>query len=107
MIKDNQLGTLFGENTGGEGLMNSYIADIMPNSHLVFVYMPGKALNSDNTDNSAFGTQPDVYVDMTIDGYYKMNDMEKQKKDIQSFDNRLLWDNVLQKAVEKIDLYGF
>ena len=62
LIKEHKLGVLVGNNTGGEGLIKTYMADELPNSHLVYIYEPGCALNPDGSDNSLYGTSPDYYI---------------------------------------------
>lgn len=61
-MKNAKLAVLIGNNTGGEGLMASYKASCLPNSGLVYIYMPGAAKNPDGSDNSAIGTSPDIYA---------------------------------------------
>ena len=61
-MKNAKLAVLIGNNTGGEGLMASYKASYLPNSGLVYIYMPGAAKNPDGSDNSAIGTSPNIYA---------------------------------------------
>lgn len=90
---------LVGQNTRGEGLANSFLCDYMPNSGLVFTYMFGKAQNEDGTDNSLFGTSPDVYSYVTPEGYLIRTEIAKTGADPYTYENRLKWDTVLQDAL--------
>ena len=102
VIKDNKLGLIIGNNTGGEGLMGSFIANSLPNSKLVFIYMPGKALTADGTDNSSYGTSPDIYISQSYESFYKLQQLQKNNKNPYIFENQLLWDEVLIKAIDII-----
>lgn len=97
-LKSNGLAQIIGDNTGGEGLTYSFMAESLPNSKLVFIYTPGKAFNSDGTVNSVYGTSPDIYTEQSYDGYKIFNDLD----DPYTYENRLKWDNVLIKTIEII-----
>lgn len=60
---------IIGNNTGGEGLMGTFAADVCPNSQLVFVYMPSRVSSDDMNEYVTKGTAPDVYVSNTIEDY--------------------------------------
>lgn len=100
-MKKNQLTTIVGNNTGGEGLANSYNMISLPNSKLAVVYMPGGAKNPDGTDNSVYGTVPDYYTEQSIDDYYKMQAAIKNGET--GYQMYLDCDSVLKFAVERID----
>lgn len=88
---------VIGENTNGEGLARSFTCDYLPNSGLVFIYMFGKAFNEDGTDNSLYGTAPDIYEYISAEGCAKVVELASQGKDPYTFENRLEWDNVLKR----------
>ncbi len=92
--------TIVGENTGGEGLADSFICDYLPNSGLVFTYMFGKAYNDDGTDNSLYGTAPDIYSTIKAEGYIKRDELVNEGKDPYTYENRLVWDTVLVEALQ-------
>lgn len=94
-LKNNGLAQIIGDNTGGEGLTYSFMADSLPNSRLVFIYTPGKAFNSDGTVNSVYGTSPDIYAEHTYDGYKILNGLDEPY----TYENRLKWDGVLKETV--------
>ncbi len=96
-MKKNDKAIIIGNNTGGEGLMNSYNMVSLPNSKFVCVYMVGGAKNPDGSDNSVYGTTPNYYIAQTIDDYY----MEYEQKDLQ-YNTRREFDVVLNYAVEFI-----
>lgn len=91
---------IIGENTNGEGLADSFVCDYLPNSGLVYIYMFGKAYNEDGTDNSLYGTAPDVYSYITPEGYGKCSEMISAGEDPFTFENRQKWDDVLIRALE-------
>lgn len=98
-MKKNGLVTVVGNNTGGEGLANSYNMVSLPNSKFVLIYMPGGAKNPDGTDNSVYRTAPDYYVTQTIDDYYAMQQsLSDEKFDYQK---NYEYDTVLRYAIEK------
>lgn len=97
-LKSNDLVKIIGDNTGGEGLTYSFMADSLPNSKLVFIYTPGKAFNSDETVNSVYGTSPDIYAEQSYDGYKLLNALDNPY----TYENRLKWDNVLIETIEII-----
>ncbi len=97
-LKSNGLAEIIGDNTGGEGLTYSFMADSLPNSKLVFIYTPGKAFNPDETVNSVYGTSPDIYAEQSYDGYKLLNASD----DPYTYENRLKWDNVLIETIEII-----
>ena len=94
-MKKNGLAVVIGNNTGGEGLMNSYNMVSLPNSKFVCVYMVGGAQNPDGSDNSVYGTVPDFYVANSIDDYY----VEYSKTDSEYCAIRE-YDAVLNYAIE-------
>jgi C-terminal processing protease CtpA/Prc len=82
LLKENNLATLIGSNTGGEGLADSFMMDSLPNSGLVFIYTYSIAFGCDGLNNSVYGTSPDVYVNMSVDGFNKNSEMKKRTRPI-------------------------
>lgn len=101
-LKNSSAVTVIGENTAGEGLADSFICNYLPNSGLVFIYMYGQAYNSDGTDNSLYGTAPDIYSFIDYDGYKKCGELFNSSIDPYTYENRLEWDNVLTETLEII-----
>ena len=60
---------IIGENSGGEGLMRTFLATHMPHSGLVYTYMPSEAKNPDGTSNAVYGTAPDIYAQLSREDY--------------------------------------
>lgn len=100
-MKKNNLVTVVGNNTGGEGLAYSYNMISLPNSKLAVVYMPGGAKNPDGTDNSVYGTVPDYYINQSIDDYYKMQVAIENGET--GYSMYMKYDSVLKFVVEKMD----
>lgn len=94
-MKEYSFVTVLGNNTGGEELMGSYNCMALPNSKLVFIYMPGGTFNSDGTDNSAYGTAPDKYVSCSIESLYR-----KFESYTYSYSERKECDEVLKYSLE-------
>jgi len=95
--------TLIGNNTGGEGLGSMAFTDRLPESGLIFTYMPTAALNSDGISNGAYGTSPDVYCELTKSGYSDFLELIDLGDDPYTYENRLKWDSVLIKTLEIIE----
>lgn len=101
VLKDCKNATLIGTNTAGEGRMSSFLMDYLPSSGLVFIYMPELAYNIDGTNNAVVGTAPHIYV--------KEREPEEMENgtdniDMYTYENRLLWDDVLRRAVQEIQV---
>lgn len=101
-LKNSSVVTVIGENTAGEGLADSFICDYLPNSGLVFIYMYGQAYNPNGTDNSLYGTAPDIYSFISSDSYKKCGELFDNNIDPYTYENRLKWDDVLIKTLELI-----
>lgn len=105
IIKEQGLGTVIGAfNTKGEAYGSPDIK-VLTESGLYFYYTPYKSLNSDGTDNSVYGTTPDVYVKVN-DKFFKNRDKmllnEEENKGL--YENRVkCGDSILLKALEIID----
>lgn len=103
MIKNNKLGVIVGTNTSGEGLIDSYCVYSLPNSGIVFVYEPSTSYNPDGTDNSLYGTAPNIYVEQTEDSFIKQRLLlEDSDINIYEYNNMLKWDNQLQFTLDLI-----
>ena len=96
-VKQYGLGALIGNNTAGEGRTGSYLTAVLPNSRLVFNYNFGYN-GIDGKDNSVYGTAPDIYSQNGIEQYIKKLALDNSL----SFENRLIWDNVLIETLELI-----
>lgn len=98
-MKKNNLALVVGNNTGGEGLMFSFNAMSLPNSCLVFVYMPSGAKNPDGSDNSVCGTKADVYINLSKSDFYTYNEMLENSEDCTLFENKLKYDTALKYCI--------
>jgi C-terminal processing protease CtpA/Prc len=97
-MKKNNMVTVIGNNTGGEGLANSYNMVSLPNSKVLLVYMPGGAKNPDGTDNSLYGTAPDYYVTQSIEDYY--GECENVADETFDYSENYTYDTELRFAVD-------
>ena len=82
--------------------MGTLFMDSLPNSKLVYLYTPAKAFNSDGTDNSTYGTAPDIYAELSVSGFEKKQQLISEGIDPYTYENRLKWDDVLIKTLEII-----
>lgn len=94
---------IVGNNSGGEGMIDGYVMDVLPNSGLLFIYNPSYSLNGDGTNNSAYGTSPDIYSDLSAEGFLTYESLIKNGDDPYTYENRLKWDSVLIKTLEMIE----
>jgi len=102
VIKDNDLGTVIGAfNTGGEAY-GSPDLKVLETSGIFFYFTENKSLNKNGTDNSVYGTSPNVYVNMNKGTLNKRDELISQGIDYSTYENRLKWDNVLIKTLELI-----
>lgn len=102
-VKNHTDAMIIGDNTGGEGLADSFVAKALPNSGLVFIYMPGKALNADGSDNSVHGTAPDVYIGESVEEYYAETKLKERKHNKLSVQEELQMDQELYGTVQMIE----
>ena len=98
-MKKNNLATIIGSNTGGEGLSGSYIVEVLPNSKLVFRYMPSISLDAE----SPCGTSPHILVANSVEDISKNIELIRNNEDASTYENRLKWDSVLLRAIEEIE----
>ena len=103
IIKDHGLGTVIGVfNTGGEAYGSPDIK-VLKKSGLYFYYTPFKSLNRDGTDNSVYGTSPDIYVTLNDEFFIKRDELLLQGEPYGTYENRLKWDGVLIRALEETE----
>lgn len=102
IIKDNDIGTVIGAfGTGGEAYGSPDIR-VQTSSGLYFYYTPFKSLNRDGTDNSVYGTSPDIYVTLDKDFLKNRDELFLRDEPYGTYENRLKWDSVLIRALEEI-----
>lgn len=103
MVKKNKLGTIIGTNTRGEGVSDSFICNALKNSGLVYIYFPSLSYNQDGTNNSLYGTSPDVYIEQTKESFYQERNLKEKQIDINSYTEKIKYDNILIKTIEMIE----
>ena len=103
ILKENNLATVIGRNTYGEGFGDTFFTEVLPNSKIVFNFMASSGMNSNNKLNNVYGTEPDIYSELSLDSYYKRKKIENENMDASTYENRLKWDNVLLRAIEEIE----
>ena len=103
IIKAHGLGTVIGAfNTGGEAY-GSPDVKVLTKSGLYFYYTPFKSFNRDGTDNSVYGTSPDIYVTLNNEFFIKRDELILQGEPYGTYENRLKWDGVLIRTLEEIE----
>lgn len=93
---------IIGENTGGEKTGGQFLA-MLPESRLVYYYNASVCLNDDGTDNSLYGTAPDIRCRLSTEGYMKRCRLESEGKNPDLLSNRPEWDDVLAEALKAIE----
>ena len=102
IAKEQENTLLIGSNTMGEGIFANYYMDILPNSKMVYLFIPSYAENTDGMDNSVYGTSPDIYSELSIENFIIQQELIENGEDPYTYENRLKWDNVLIKTLELI-----
>lgn len=102
MIKENHLGTIVGDITGGEGLGASYICDYMENSSLMYVYYPSVSYDQETLDKIYEGTTPDYYVSRTVEEF-RLRQHYMIEGVAWEYENQLEHDAVLKWVIEHLD----
>lgn len=98
LVSDYDKVTLIGVNTGGEGLCGTMMMETLPSSKLTYTFMPSVGYNMGNQNNSVIGTAPDIYVELSKNGFLKRNSLDEPY----TYENRLLWDDALITAIKVI-----
>jgi hypothetical protein len=101
VIKNNNLGTIIGCNTYGEGFCSPELA-WLHQSGICFYFSPYKFINPDGSDNSVYGTTPDIYSNISFKGYLKRQKLLLDNQQAYTYSASLRWDDVLIKALEII-----
>ncbi len=83
--------------------MYSYNAMSLPNSRLVFIYMPSGAKNPDGSDNSVSGTKADVYINLSKEDFNTYNEMIESGEDYTSFEAKMKYDTILKYCVNLLE----
>ncbi len=102
MIKENDLGTIVGETTGGEGLGASYICDCMENSSLIYVYYPSISYDQETLSKIYEGTIPDYYVTRTAEEY-QLRQHYMAEGVAWEYENQLEHDAVLKWVIKNLE----
>ncbi len=102
IAKEQENTLLIGSKTMGEGIFANYYMDILPNSKMVYLFIPSYAENTDGMDNSVYGTSPDIYSELSVENYMIQQELIENGEDPYSYENRLKWDNVLIETLELI-----
>lgn len=99
-FKRNVLGKVIGcGNTEGERY-GSTDMKILERSGLYFYFTEFKYINPDGTDNSVYGTAPDIYSDVSVENYFFREEIRSGGENPYTVENRLKWDSVFREAVE-------
>ncbi|MCG0276717.1 MAG: S41 family peptidase [Thermosediminibacteraceae bacterium] len=93
--------TIVGTRTGGDGMGSEKPAIILPNSRLVIMFQNGMALNPDGSANAEFGTEPDIFAELTYEDYLKYLKWQKTNPESKGVVNP--YDTVINKVLEIIN----
>jgi hypothetical protein len=102
LIKNNNLGIIIGDNNTGGEAYGSPDLNVLEISGLYFYYTNIKWLNEDGTDNSVYGTSPDIYISFDSEQMKKRDKLILNSKPVYTYENRLKWDDVLIETLEII-----
>ncbi len=101
-FKKNNLGIIIGtNNTQGERYGSSYL-QVLEYSGIYFYYTEYKYINTDGTDNSVYGTAPDIYVNENPNMFKIKQDIILSGGNAYDYKGHLQWDEALIKAIEII-----
>ncbi len=101
-IKNNDLGTIIGENNTKGEAYGSADLKVLEKSGLYFYYTDIKWNNSDGTDNSIYGTAPDIYIPLNEKSMKLRDNIMLDGGAVYTYENRLKWDNVLIETLKII-----
>ncbi len=102
IAKEQENTLLIGSNTMGEGIFANYYMDILPNSKIMYLFIPSYAENSDGMDNAVYGTSPDIYSELSVENYIIQQELIESGENPYTYENRLKWDNVLIETLKII-----
>jgi hypothetical protein len=106
IIKNNNLGTIIGDNNTCGEAYGSPDLKVLETSGIYFYYTPIKWINKDGTDNSAYGTKPDLYFEYDSKYLETLNSIYLSGEAIFTYESRLQYDNVLIETLEIIKEKG-
>ncbi len=101
-IKNNGLGKIIGENNTKGEAYGSADLKVLEKSGLYFYYTDIKWNNNDGTDNSVYGTAPDIYIPFSEESMKLRDNIILDGEAVYTYENRLKWDNVLIETIEII-----
>lgn len=98
MVKEKNLGTIVGNNSGGEGLAESFVCTKMENSSLVYVFYPSIPISNDDSNR----TEPDIYINQTVEDYEQYQNYRIEGTALE-YENRCQYDTVLKWIIRQKD----
>lgn len=101
VIKYNHLGTLIGNNSGGENVGNPKTI-FLKNSGLPISISTYKFNNTDGTNSNVYGTIPDIYCDISMEDHYTMYSYFESNENPYIYLNRIHWDKPVMIAIDLI-----
>ena len=102
-VKNNSLGTIIGENNTCGEAYGSPDLKLMEKSGIFFYYTDIKWNNHNGTDNSVYGTAPDIYIPYDKQASELCYDISTNGEAVYTYENRIKWgDDVLLKTIELI-----
>lgn len=99
IIKENALGVVIGDITGGEGKSGTMTCEMLNNSGILFTYYPSVPCDEEGEALYYPGVIPDIYVSWNQEEYDKRSIFRKEGTS-EEYINMLEYDPVLNAAIE-------
>ena len=102
MVKENDLGTVIGRRSFGDGLQNHEAGFTLKYSGLIFSTNIFESTNPDGSSNNVYGVAPDINVPLSKEHFYKVVDMVQKGDEPKTFEEIAEFDDILYKALEEV-----
>lgn len=93
---------IIGDRTAGEKTGGQFMT-MLPESRLVYCYNTAVCFNDDGTDNSMYGTVPDIRMRDTVKEITERAELSAKGENAESLACRLKWDDTLIKTIDMIN----
>ena len=102
-FQQNNLATIVGTQTSGEGNIAGVCKYLLPNSLICLRYTPYMALNNSEKINNLYGTQPDYFVNNDLSYYYNATNYNKEGHSVVDLDFMSKYDKQFMKVLSLIE----